>query len=431
MIAVMKILQLLSVLLLSCLNLSSFASEPDIDAGGYFSLAVNSQGQVYWWGNEYGKQYFESKEQRIFAPELVQGLPPAERVAAGTWHAAALTRDGAVYEWGYTPNAMRRVYRLWPTLGPCELLRIASGGHGKDPCGDLKFKRAAQTYVAKPEKVGGIPAMRVVAAGESVTMAISRDGHLYCWSSATAPTRIDALQDIKAVRLGQFHALALRADGTVFSWGSNHAGQLGRASPKPDNTSDQQCGAAKPEPVMDGAIDIAAAKDSSFALKQDGTVWGWGDNTGHKINLESTSLIDKITEPRLVTTQNGATALGTAWWLAYAWDADGSLYAWGMRNELGTGLDGFKAPYYSAPVRVPLEGKVRKVSSGLSVVLALMEDGALCAWGDNSYGQIRPGLKDSKVRAPMPIMAAGSELPLRLAVSEAAATNACAITPAP
>ena len=44
------------------------------------------------------------------------------------------------------------------------------------------------------------------------------------------PTRLAGLSSIIAIRAGYAHALALKADGTVWSWGDNSLGQLGRGA---------------------------------------------------------------------------------------------------------------------------------------------------------------------------------------------------------
>ena len=59
---------------------------------------------------------------------------------------------------------------------------------------------------------------------------------------------------------GGFHSLALKADGTVAAWGDNSAGQL--AFP----------------PSLTNATAVAAGLAHSLALRADGTVVAWGDN---------------------------------------------------------------------------------------------------------------------------------------------------------
>jgi len=78
-----------------------------------------------------------------------------------------------------------------------------------------------------------------------------------------------------AVAAGESHSVALKKDGTVCAWGANSSGQLG------DGTNTQRS-----TPVCltlpTGVSAIAAGAQHSLALKTDGaasgTVWAWGYN---------------------------------------------------------------------------------------------------------------------------------------------------------
>ncbi len=62
--------------------------------GPDFAVAVTSAGAAWRWGNDPDAGTMAS------APELMPGLPPIERVAAGSHHVVALARDGSAYCWG-------------------------------------------------------------------------------------------------------------------------------------------------------------------------------------------------------------------------------------------------------------------------------------------------------------------------------------------
>src|SRR5438445_279594 len=64
----------------------------------------------------------------------------------------------------------------------------------------------------------------------------------------------------QAIATGAGHTQALKPDGAVVAWGDNSFGQ----STVPTNVT--------------GVIAIAAGADHSLALKSDGTVVAWGDN---------------------------------------------------------------------------------------------------------------------------------------------------------
>src|SRR5262249_13854234 len=96
------------------------------------------------------------------------------------------------------------------------------------------------------------------------------------------PARVAGLTGAVAVAAGTAHSLALLGDGTVWAWGGNCMGQLG------DGQAGQSCsrwdppsGVATPAQVvgLPDVVAIAAGSNHSLAVRADGTVWAWGDNS--------------------------------------------------------------------------------------------------------------------------------------------------------
>lgn len=69
---------------------------------------------------------------------------------------------------------------------------------------------------------------------------------------------------------GDGHGIAAWSDGTVTGWGYNKHGQVG------DGTSIHQF-VPKRVDGLSNIVQVAAARDTSFALSKDGEVWAWGD----------------------------------------------------------------------------------------------------------------------------------------------------------
>lgn len=69
-------------------------------------------------------------------------------------------------------------------------------------------------------------------------------------------------------------ALAIKGDGTLWGWGDNSQGQLGAIS-----------GGALHQLADDEWIDIAAGEKYSIAIKSDGTLWGTGYNNYGQLGL--------------------------------------------------------------------------------------------------------------------------------------------------
>lgn len=71
---------------------------------------------------------------------------------------------------------------------------------------------------------------------------------------------------------GSYHCLALREDGTVWAWGDNEYGQLGDGTTTQSSTPVQVSGLSE-------IIAVSCGAHHSLALKSDGTVWAWGCNS--------------------------------------------------------------------------------------------------------------------------------------------------------
>lgn len=71
---------------------------------------------------------------------------------------------------------------------------------------------------------------------------------------------------------GDRHSVALKADGGVWAWGSNSHGQLGDGTTTNRLIPVQVRGPGGPG-YLTGVTDIAAGRQHSLALRDNGTAW--------------------------------------------------------------------------------------------------------------------------------------------------------------
>lgn len=143
------------------------------------------------------------------------------------------------------------------------------------------------------------------ADGAGVTVGVKTDGTLWAWGSTgnldgtqtykILPYQIGASNDWKAISVGGGYyytnsVLAIKNNGTLWGWGSNEYGRLGIGVSGTKISFPMQIG------NDNKWVQIAAGPRHSFAIKSDGSLWGWGINaTG--------ALGDGTTTDRLVPTK--------------------------------------------------------------------------------------------------------------------------------
>ena len=129
---------------------------------------------------------------------------------------------------------------------------------------------------------------------------------------------------------------------------------------------------------------------SSFAVKNDGTLWAWGNGGSGRLGTGSTS---NQTSPTQVSTGTGLTdAVAVAAGINHtlALDASGNVWAWGLRTSGALG-DGSTSSYATTPQQVSGPSSIIAIAAGYQFSLALKSDGTVYAWGRNQEGQLGDG----------------------------------------
>lgn len=112
---------------------------------------------------------------------------------------------------------------------------------------------------------------------------------------------------------------------------------------------------------------------SIMVLKDDGTVWVWGDL--YKKSGDPGSKLMGSDVPVQVPHIHDAIDICISGDVAYAILKDGSVWVWGSI---------FSGRYYGVPTKLQGLGPAKSILDGI----ALLRDGSVWVWGTNSYGQL-------------------------------------------
>src|SRR6185295_6632740 len=347
-----------------------------IAAGYDGSLALTADGSVFAWGSSGPRFYpyqmtapaprpplqavtFSPDGGTFHSPQAVMISYPSnpatlQSIALGGSHSLALMSDGKVFAWGSNQNF---------EIGQPSTVQ--------------------QSTVPVP--VNGIDNVTAVVGGPGFSLVLKNDGTVWGWgsnasgqtgppaTSATAvPHQVMGLSNVVAIAAGVQHSLAIQSDGTVWTFGDNQYGQLGDGTTTPRNAPVQAVG-------LTNIIAVAGGSLNSIALKSDGTVWVWGDNRHGEMG-DGTISISRAT-PAQVPGFNNATGVAAGIFRCAALRNDGTVWSWGD-NSYGQLGDGTTTLRQTPVMASGMSGAVAVRAAGFSTI-ALRNDSTVWTWGNN------------------------------------------------
>ena len=169
---------------------------------------------------------------------------------------------------------------------------------------------------------------------------------------------------------------AIKSDGTIWAWGDNSSGQLGQ-NDKTLRSSPVQVGTNK------NWKSLQLGNNTCWALTTGGTMYCWGINPDGQYG--SGNVI-----PRSSPIQIGETGIWSSIQQAgngtgAAFKTDETLWRWGANNNGELGMN--DRTYYSSPIQIGT-GTWKSFGGGKEFNLAVDGDGKLWAMGRNQVGQL-------------------------------------------
>jgi alpha-tubulin suppressor-like RCC1 family protein len=417
-----------------------------IAAGSGFTCALLSSGAVSCWGAGGFGQLGNGGRADSAMPVAVAGITTAVSLSAGTSHACAVLVSGAVACWGRNQHGQLGDGTLVSRVRPV-MVRGISGAHivaaggahscatygaddlvrcwGLNSSGQLGTGNYRDSRRAVP--VRSLSGAIALAAGSAHTCAVVLENTwlgtyqlLFCWGKNDAgqvdpgtraarvsvPTMNELVYNVATLSAGDRHTCATWVLGTS-CWGANASGQVG-------NGSRSKTGQA-PTPTLGTVTSVAAGGSTSCAFDTNdayrAAVWCWGNNNAGQVGDGTTATrtlptlgLRVFVDPPPVALA-GATALAVGSYQACAVMPDGTVRCWGDNSvaELGDST----AAVRSTAVRVRRLAGAATIAAGSAHTCVITTGGEVRCWGYNFNGQIGDGTTNHR-STPVPVRDLGA-----------------------
>lgn len=282
-----------------------------------------------------------------------------------------LANTGLLYAWGINNSGQLGVSDVTPRSSP---VAVAGGLHYQ--------------YLWAREK----SAFSLTTNNLLYAWGVNTNGQLGLGDVAARSAPVAVLLGLKIGKLalvsgaaGALAAVALSTTGTPYAWGINTNGNLGLGDVIPRSSPVAVLGSFTFSELIGAGVSSAYHFN---ALKTDGTVYSWGDNTKGQLGVGD--VVPRSSPVAVVGNLNFKKVIGhRSSQSVYGLTTAGVLYAWGANDQGQLGVGDTTAR--SSPVAVLGSITFEDVKVYKSTIFGRTADGTTYAWGLNANGQLGVG----------------------------------------
>lgn len=324
----------------SPVQIGTLSNWSTVAAGQYHTLAIDITGSLFGWGRNYEGQ---------LGNVLYLNNTSWKKLAGGANDfVVGISNNDTLYAWG---------------LGTTGQI-----GFGDTIARSSPVQIGAETYID-------------ITAGPGHVLAIRSDGSVYGWGANNTVASV-AAGGFSWVQIASgfqsSHAVAIRSDNTVWTWGLNSSGQLGDSTTVSRSSPVQLWSTPANAPPLVTWSTLAVAGTSTYVLRSDGVMFGFGANAlgqlGQNDTVARSSPVQIGTDIRSIIGGSNRNA-------GYITN-NNILFTFGLNSSAGLLGDGTTIDR-SSPVQL---GSFTQVSMGDFHSMGIRPDGSLWAWGTNLFG---------------------------------------------
>jgi len=358
---------------------------------GFYTMAIKTDGSLWAWGGNYEGQLGDGTKVNRTKP--VRIMDSVAKVSAKYCYAMAIKTDGSLWGWGEYYSAtpvkiMDSVAQIFTEENYAMAIKT-----------DGSLWELVGRYSATPVKI--MDSVARVSTGYNYTLALKTDGSLWGWGSnddgqlgdGTTDDRekpVKIMNGVAQVSIIAYNYItAEKTDGSLWAWG---------------------LGVYKPVKIVDSFTQIVTERDYILAVRADGSLWAWGLNYDGQLGDGTTDdrekpvkIMDDVT--RVSVGYSGDSYNYKINMYNMALKTDGSLWAWG-NNSFGQLGDGTTVKRLK-PVKIM--DNVAQFITGDIHTIAVKTDGSLWTWGRDGYARLGDGTE--LIRATPVKIAEGVKLP--------------------
>jgi alpha-tubulin suppressor-like RCC1 family protein len=299
-------------------NLGLFGVYPvQIVNGPHAATWLSNTGHVFCSGSNghagLGRNYTQDTFSERFVTLTSPLLSPVTQITSGRHGASVIVSGNQLWTWGYNAQGQRaQNLTSWGISSP------------------VQITSAVSTWSQ-------------VAEGYEFVVAVKANGTLWHWGrggegqsgtgaavSRSSPVQIGAATNWVRVQAGHLFAAALNSSGQLYTWGHNDHGQLGIL-----NTLNQSAPNLALSGVAQTVDSFSCGMQWMMALKTDGTMWAWGrggyGGLGHY--PEGLGLVNRSSPVQIGTLNTWSKVYAHGLNTGYAIKTDGTLWGWGHNDQ--------------------------------------------------------------------------------------------------